>query len=277
MAPELDRPNFVKRQEEGWQPPTFKSTATRRGRLLAWARRWLDLQAGSIWRDLSRLLPECKGRVLDVGCGAQPYRRLFPADAGYVAIDTNEAKAHFGYEMPDTLYFEGTTWPVADSTFDAVLATEVLEHVPSTSEFLREARRCLKPGGLLVLTVPFAARWHYIPHDFWRFTPSALDRVLRDTGFEDVAVYARGNEVTVACYKVMALILPLLFGKTAGLAATVGRRLLGLVLSPFLLLLACLANASLMGQGGNDCLGYTALARVCDSDTTSACLTACNS
>ena len=148
---------------------------------------------------------------------------------------------------------------MADSAFDVVLATEVLEHVPATAGFLGEARRCLEPGGLLVLTVPFAARWHYIPYDFWRFTPSGLDRVLREAGFQEVIVYARGNELTVACYKAMALILPLLFGKTTGAIATVIRRLIGLLLSPLLLLLAFIANLSLLGGGGNDCLYTRAL------------------
>lgn len=259
--PSLGRPNFVEQKAEPWQPPPFSSTATVWGRLLARARRCLDLEAGSIWRDLARLLPACHGRILDVGCGAQPYRRLFPADASYVAIDSSEAKAHFGYEMPDTQYFDGPTWPVPDSAFDVVLATEVLEHVADTNLFLLEARRCLEPGGLLVLTVPFAARWHYIPHDYWRFTPSGIDKVLRTAGFADIVVYARGNELTVACYKAMALILPLLLGKSTGLVATAARRLVGLALMPFLLVFAGIANISLLGQGGNDCLGYTALAR----------------
>jgi SAM-dependent methyltransferase len=265
VRPSLDRPNFLLRQQEAWQPPAFETTNTFRGRVLAWARRLLDLQAGSMWRDLSRLLPQCKGRVLDVGCGAQPYRRLFHSTAQYVGIDTKDAKAHFGYEMPDTLYFEGTTWPVTSSAFDVVLATEVLEHAPDTAVFLGEARRCLEPGGLLVLTVPFAARWHYIPYDFWRFTPSGLHRVLQEAGFRDVVVYARGNELTVACYKVMALILPLLFGKKSGVLATVARRLMGLLLTPLLLILACIANISMLGNGGNDCLGYTAVATRSDA------------
>jgi SAM-dependent methyltransferase len=181
-----------------------------------------------------------------------------------MAIDTSEAKAHFGYEMPDTHYFEGTAWPVGDAAFDVVLATEVLEHVPRTADFLAEARRCLEAGGLLVLTVPFAARWHYIPHDFWRFTPSGLEKVLREAGFADIVVYARGNALTVACYKAMALVLPLLFGQKTGMIATASRRLIGVAMTPLLILLACIANASLWGPGGNDCLGYTALARASD-------------
>jgi len=232
-----------------------------RGRFLSWGRRWLDLQAGSIWQDLRQLLSGCCGVVVDVGCGAQPYRSLLPREASYVGIDTIEARAHFGYHLPGTLYFEGDVWPVANESVDLVLATETLEHIADPGLFLREAHRCLKPGGQLILTVPFAARWHFIPFDYWRFTPSGLQRLLGAEGFENLAVYARGNEVTVACYKVMSLLLPLLFTPSPrGAVLTVLRRLLGCILAPFLLLLALVGNWSLRGGGGNDCLGYTAVA-----------------
>ena len=64
-----------------------------------------------------------------------------------------------------------------------------MEHVPEPAGFLAEASRCLRPGGRLLLTVPFAARWHYIPHDYWRFTPSALERLLSAAGFDRIAIY----------------------------------------------------------------------------------------
>ncbi len=256
----LPRPNMVHRTGEAWRPPSFSPRRDRRGRILAWLRRRLDLQADSIWRDLSRLLADCAGDVLDVGCGAQPYRSLFPPGARYLGIDRVEAREHFGYDVPDTRYYEGDRWPVADTAFDLVLATETLEHVAEPAPFLAEAWRCLRPGGRLVLTVPFAARWHYIPHDYWRFTPSGLARLLEKEGFRDVAVYARGNELTVACYKTLALILPLLLSPGGSRITTAARRLLGLGLVPLAILLAAMGGLSLFGQGGDDCLGYTALA-----------------
>src|SRR5262249_7863999 len=154
---------------------------------------------------------------LDVGCGAQPYRTLVRPGAIYRAIDYAGAEGHFGYRTSDTIYYEGDRWPVADEAVDTVLCTETLEHVPEPPAFLAEAFRCLKPGGSMLLTVPFAARWHYKPHDYWRFTPSGLERLLSMSGFSEIRVFARGNAITVACYKVMALFTPLLMpqGKTA--------------------------------------------------------------
>jgi SAM-dependent methyltransferase len=251
------RENFALRTSERWQPPAFRQSRTPLDRALAAARRLLDLQAASAWRDLKPLLAAAHGDVLDVGAGAQPYRPLLPKDARYRAIDVKLAGEAFGYEMPDTEYYEGERWPVADASVDVVLATETLEHVPEPALFLAEARRVLRPAGRILLTVPFAARWHYVPHDYWRFTPSSLRNLLEGAGFAEVVVHARGDEVTVASYKVMALILPALFPPEGGFGP---KRLLALLALPLLAVLALVGQVSLRGDGGADCLGWTASA-----------------
>jgi SAM-dependent methyltransferase len=186
---------------------------------------------------------------------------LLHPDVTYIGIDTTDARENFGYELPGTVYFTGTTWPVGDETADVVLCTETLEHVPDTRQFLAELHRCLRPGGRVILTVPFSARWHYIPHDYWRFTPSALAMVLSAAGLVDVAVHARGNAGTVACAKAMALLLPLLMPQGRGQLSAFARRAAGATLSPVLLALATVGQLTLRGPGGDDCLGYTVVAR----------------
>jgi SAM-dependent methyltransferase len=252
-----DRENFALRSSEHWRPPAFRQPRTRWDRLLAAGRRQLDLQAASIWRDLKLELASARGAVLDVGAGAQPYRPLLPAAARYRAIDVAVARDAFGYDLPDTEYFEGEHWPVEDGSIDVVLATEALEHVPEPAVFLDEARRVLRPGGRIVLTVPFAARWHYIPHDYWRYTPSSLQNLLGAAGFGEVVVHARGNEVTVACYKLMALALPALLPPEGGITA---RRIAAALTLPMVAVAALVAHASLRGDGGVDCLGWTSTA-----------------
>jgi SAM-dependent methyltransferase len=255
----LGRRNQVERRDESWRPPLFAPPdSSPRSRALAAVRRFLDLQAGSLWRDLAAELPRARGVVLDVGCGAQPYRPLLGPGVTYIGIDTAAAARDFGYERPDVRLFEGDVWPVEDASVDVVLATETLEHVPDPGRFLAEAARCLRPGGELVLSVPFAARWHFVPHDYWRFTPSGLARLLDAAGFGEVRVLARGNAVTVACYKSMALVLPLLLGERASWPS----RAAGVALSPLVVALAAIGQASLRGEGGDDCLGYTVLARL---------------
>jgi SAM-dependent methyltransferase len=272
LYPEHELPPFRRRQNmaeatsETWRPQLFSATTTRLSVILAAVRRFFDIQAGSAWRDLSAVLPLLQGTVLDVGCGAQPFRSLVSPRATYLGIDTDAAKAHFGYEMPNTTYFSGDVWPIGDSSVNVVLCTETLEHVLETRRFLSEAARCLAPDGTLLLTIPFAARWHFIPYDYWRFTPSSLDYLLKTTGFHSVRVYARGNAYTVACYKVMTLLLLLLMPQTVSKVSSLLLRLVGLVFLPLFIALAVLANISLR-YGGDDCLGYTVFAvragRVC--------------
>lgn len=255
------RTDMTKRETEAWRPPLFSHTSTPVQRVIAGWRRFLDLQAGTIWRDLSALLPTRQGVLLDVGCGAQPYRGLLSPATKYIGIDTDDAKTKFGYEFPDTIYFHGDRWPLDEASVDVVLCTETIEHVPDTARFMSEVSRVLRPGGELILTVPFSARYHFIPHDYWRFTPASLKLILSASHFDDVAVFARGNAVTVACYKAMALVLPLLLPSRRSVLLRCSTRLVGLALSPVLLVLAAVANASVRGRGGDDCLGYTVLAR----------------
>ena len=264
--PQIARPcparsrNLAEVKSERWRPPPFTSGHDRAERIVAAARRVIDLQAASIWRDLTEILPTLTGTVLDVGCGAQPYRGLLNPSVHYIALDTADAMAHFGYQTPDTVHFSGDRWPIDDGLADAVLSTETLEHVFEPRTFLAEAARVLRPAGKLILTVPFAARWHYVPHDYWRFTPSSLARLLEESGFADIAVCARGNEITVACQKAIALALPLLLPQAARGPAAWVRRVGGLATFPFMLALAALGNVSLRSDGGDDCLGYTVLA-----------------
>lgn len=255
------RDSLLERSGEAWKPPRFQAPSSLWARLAARARRCLDLQAASIWNDLRVLLPTCEGTLLDVGCGAQPYRPLLPQAVRYKAIDTADAESHFGYQVPDTTYFEGDCWPVADASVETILATETLEHVLNPTKFLSEARRCLAPEGRLILTVPFAARWHFIPHDYWRFTPSGLRHVLNDAGFHHVAVYARGNELTVLCYKATTLVLAWILGRSDQPLVSVLQKSVGVLCIPLLFLAALIGQLSLRcSRGGDDCLGYTVVA-----------------
>ena len=143
LAPFKQRNNMVEATSETWRPQLFTATTTRLSLLLAAVRRFFDIQAGSAWRDLSAVLPSLQGTVLDVGCGAQPFRSLVNPRSTYLGIDTDAAKAHFGYEMPNTTYFSGDVWPIADSSVNVVLCTETMEHVLETRRFL--IRSCTLP------------------------------------------------------------------------------------------------------------------------------------
>jgi SAM-dependent methyltransferase len=258
----LARRNCLDRRAENWRPMVFQSRSTWRGIFLERVRRFLDLQYASIYRDIQSLAGNMTGHVLDVGCGAQPFRHLLDGKCIYRGIDSAQAQVDFGPRFPDTTYYDGNQWPVGNESVDYVLSTETLEHVRDSDVFLNEAQRCLRPGGQIILTVPFSARWHFIPHDYWRFTPSALAWLLTQAGFRDVRVHARGNSVTVAAYKVMTVILTSSLGRHEAGSFHAGRligRLLGTIAFPLVPLFAVVGQLSLLGEGGDDCLGYTVI------------------
>lgn len=234
----MRRRNLALRESESWRPPPLRNPT--------FLRRLGDLQLASIWRDLRPLLRNESGAVLDVGCGEQPYRGLLRRASSYTGLDIAESGERFGYAREDTLYVQGYPWPVPDSSVDLALCTEVLEHVLEPAALLSEVKRCLRPGGRLLMTIPFAARWHFVPYDYWRFTPSGIAHLLREAGFADVRIYSRGNPLTVAAQKVLALIAPL------------GR--LRVPLAPVAGTAALVGHWSLQHDWGEDGLGYTVVA-----------------
>src|ERR1700712_4397162 len=104
------RRNLINVRSEAFKPPILKAHTTWLNRLENRLRQFVDLQTGSIWRDVRHALGSATGRLIDIGCGSQVYRHLVPATVQYTGIDTVHAKEQFGYEMPDTHYFEGDEW-----------------------------------------------------------------------------------------------------------------------------------------------------------------------
>lgn len=76
--------------------------------------------------------------------------------------------------------------------FGSAIASEVLEHVKHPWKALSEIHRALKPGGTLLVTVPFTFAIHAYPDDYWRISPSALELLLREAGFHDIETATSG-------------------------------------------------------------------------------------
>jgi glycosyltransferase involved in cell wall biosynthesis/SAM-dependent methyltransferase len=132
-------------------------------------------------------------RVVDVGAGDAPYRELF-AHVEYVTCD-HEATPHAQADELDVVA-SADALPMASGSFDAVLCTQVLEHLSDPGLALCEFHRVLRPGGRLFLTAPLVWEEHEMPFDFFRYTSSGLRHLLTTAGFDDVEVAARTDSFT---------------------------------------------------------------------------------
>lgn len=131
-------------------------------------------------RDISESIQKyAKGDLLDLGCGNKPYETLYrpltTSQIGCDIVQSDKNKVDVICSVIDL--------PFPDEKFDTVFCTQVLEHVFEHDKIMNEIIRVLKPGGTLILTVPFAWELHEEPYDFFRYSKYALKQLFENTGF----------------------------------------------------------------------------------------------
>lgn len=134
-------------------------------------------------------------RVLDIGAGEAPYRRFF----GHCHYETHDWPESVHPTAQSATYLSDLAegLPLESGSVDAVLCTEVLEHLERPLPALEEIRRVLRSGGLVAITVPFVAPLHEEPHDYQRLTSHGLQAFLRSAGFRDVKIEPMGGWFTM--------------------------------------------------------------------------------
>lgn len=130
---------------------------------------------------LRQVAPKIQGKIFDYGCGGAPYRPLFAHCQEYVAADIEKNPA-----VDCLLKADGTTGQL-DNAFDAVLSTQVLEHIRDPEAYLSEAKRIMRPGGKLLLTTHGMFEEHGCPDDFMRWTGRGLEQLVTKSGFQIVS------------------------------------------------------------------------------------------
>lgn len=132
-------------------------------------------------RDIREAITNyAKGDFLDLGCGNKPYEPLYaPLTSSSIGCDIIQSdKNRVDVICPVT----ELNFP--DHHFDTIFCTQVLEHVFEHDKMMREIYRVLKPGGRVILTVPFAWELHEEPYDFFRYTKHALKELFVRSGFD---------------------------------------------------------------------------------------------
>ncbi|MEP7294576.1 MAG: class I SAM-dependent methyltransferase [Burkholderiales bacterium] len=178
-----------------WQPTKFEM---HRGRLRG-SRDARELGVGSrLISDLvaalyQRHLPaHAHGDLLDLGCGKVP---LFAAYAPFVAEITCVDWAPGEYiDLPCDL---SQPLPFSADHFDTIVLSDVLEHMPEPEALWREMTRVLRPGGKVIMNVPFYYSVHAHPHDYYRYTNFALERFVKLNGLTLVCLEPVGGLVEI--------------------------------------------------------------------------------
>lgn len=161
--------------------------------MLSWLRGKLDKefnnqhQRETFVKEQLLKLPQ-GSKLLDAGAGSQQYRK-YAQHLDYVSQDFNEYEQDsvpsfaagtekYSYGKTDIV---GDIWAIdaADGEFDAVLCTEVLEHIPYPVDTVKELARVLKPGGVLILSAPSNCLRHFDPYFFSSgFSDRWFERIL---------------------------------------------------------------------------------------------------
>lgn len=137
--------------------------------------------------------------VLDAGAQRYYFRPFFRAQR-YYSCDWQRFK-DLGF-MADL-----SCLPVASDCCDAVVCTQVLEHVRDPQGVLNELFRALRPGGKLFLTVPQGWALHEEPHNYFYFTRYGLELLFQKAGFDQVTILEKGGIFWFLAKRIRSLVL----------------------------------------------------------------------
>ncbi len=153
-------------------------------RLLAPLRRtplhpqWLLGDRRGLGRWLGR---HSRGIVLDVGCADRWVHPWLDPACTYVGLDYPATGGLLYGARPD-VFADAGRLPFADASVDTVILAEVLEHLREPAAALAEIRRVLRPGGVLLASMPFLYPVHDAPHDYQRYTRHGLAEAVERAG-----------------------------------------------------------------------------------------------
>ncbi len=138
---------------------------------------------------IPRLRTHASGKLLDVGCGNTPFRKFLDnliVEYHTLDLEPKFPEVNFVADVQDMRM-------VPSETYDVVLCTEVVEHVPQPAKAISEVHRILKPHGKLILTVPYLSRLHEEPFDYFRYTKHGLQFLLETSGFQILDLAPTGS------------------------------------------------------------------------------------
>ncbi|GGC50945.1 class I SAM-dependent methyltransferase [Chelatococcus reniformis] len=133
--------------------------------------------------ELDQVKQYFSGKVMNAGCGNRDLTGIMK-DYGAVEVINYDIAS----TIPGAIIGSLVNTPFEDNTFDSIICNAVLEHVPRIDDVMKELARTLKPGGFLVVGVPYLQPYHLSPTDFRRYTRDGLVELGELHGLNTVEV-----------------------------------------------------------------------------------------
>ncbi|MDP1709730.1 MAG: methyltransferase domain-containing protein [Candidatus Komeilibacteria bacterium] len=186
--------------------------------------RYYDTDNPPVWQEIKDLLSDIPSlcSVLDIGCGTGRIRQVLPDNLDYIGLDNSpELLQIAGRNFPDDKFIvaDARELPFPDKSFDAVLVIATVHHFLNQEDrlaVLKEARRVLKNGGQLYLSVwnlnrpKFWRQWRgwrkvVIPNQhnpkirriYFAYTQTQLRHELESSGFNIESIGLKGQNIVV--------------------------------------------------------------------------------
>lgn len=171
---------FKKHRLRGSRNPAFLSVSSR---LMT------DITAAFYQHNLPLY---AKGNLVDLGCGNVPFYQVYK-DLVTSITCVDWPNTNHKNDYLDVTCDLNKPLPFDNAIFDTIVISEVLEHIANPEGIWQEMARILKPGGNLILSVPFLYRIHEAPFDYYRYTEFALKSFAERNGFNVVKLETFGG------------------------------------------------------------------------------------
>lgn len=153
--------------------------------------------------EIGKSVKNINGIIVDFGGGFKPsYERFWQIKPEkLIRVDINEKT------KPDIIADLNEPLPFLDNFADVVFLFNVIYILKGPEKTLREINRILKPGGKLFITSPFIFNEAKEPSDYWRFTSEGLQKLLKESGFNDYFINPVGERFSAAAYLISPFLL----------------------------------------------------------------------